>query len=77
MSSLPWRSQHVTGENIVVAQPRARRDAGHVIDAHAVDDGSLAGHAGGDASRVGAVILNCLRVDTLLAGPCCRRLWQQ
>ena len=60
--------QHVARENIVIAQPRARSDAGHVIDLHAVHNSSFAGYSSRNTSRVCAVILDRLRVQTLLAG---------
>ena len=65
------------GEDVVVPQPGARRYPGHVIDTHAVDDSSLASHAGGDAGGVGPVILNRLRVEALLLRLIDRKLWQQ
>ena len=60
--------QHATGENIVIAQPRARSDARHVIDLHAVHNSSFAGYSSRYASRVCAVILNGLGVQTLVVG---------
>ena len=60
--------QHATGENIVIAQPRARSDARHVIDLYAVHNGSFAGYSSRYASRVGAVILDGLSVQTLVVG---------
>ena len=60
--------QHVAWENIVVPQPRARSDAGHIIDTDAVHDRSFACYSSRNASRVRPVILNGLRVDTLLSG---------
>ena len=59
---------NVVGKDVVVPQPGARRYPGHVTDADAVYDGSLASHAGGDPGGVSPVPLDCLRVEALLEG---------
>ena len=58
--------QHVSREDVVVPQPRARSDTGHVIDAHPVHNSSLAGYSRGIASGVRPVVLDCLGVEALL-----------
>src|SRR5262249_33706676 len=59
---------HVTRADIVIPNPGARSNAGHIIDAYAVHKGSFAGYSSRYASSVRAVILNCLRVAALLSG---------
>ena len=60
--------QHVTGENIVIAQPRAWSHARHITDLHAVRNSSFAGYSSRDASSVCPVILDALGVKTLVMG---------
>ena len=57
---------NVVGEDVVVPQLGTRGYSGHVIDADAVDDSSLASHAGGDPGGVGPVSLDCLCIEALL-----------
>src|SRR5207249_11869035 len=60
--------QDVAWKNVVISQPCPRRDSRHVIDHNGIHDGSFARYSSRDASCVCAVILDCLCVQTLLAG---------
>ena len=62
------RVQDVAGKNVVIPQPRPRRDARHVIDAHTVHHSSFAGYSSCDSSGMCAVVLDRLGIETLLAG---------
>src|SRR6266480_5887166 len=59
---------NIAREDIVVTQPRARCYAGHVIDAHAVEDRNLASNSSRDSSGMRPVVLDCLGVESLLVG---------
>src|SRR5262249_36776348 len=57
---------NVIGEDVVVPQPGTRRYSGHVIDAHAINDSSLASDACGDPGGVSPVPFDCRRIEALL-----------
>src|SRR6266550_2311158 len=58
--------QNASGKNVVISQPSARRDPGHIINAHAIYNRSFAGYSGGNSSCMCAMILDGLSVQTLL-----------